>query len=88
MTLTNKGTARGAITTVTATAPFTIAGGPNTCTGSTIAPKKTCSFEVEFAPITSEPRRGSIDVTYNGTSPAVALRGTGIAVTLIAPKSE
>jgi len=31
---------------------------------------------------------GSIDVTYNGSSPAVALRGNGTAVVLSAPRSR
>ena len=77
--LTNKGTIPAHISTVTATAPFTIAGGANTCSGQIIAPKKTCTFAVEFAPTAVESASGSIDVTYNGTSPAVALTGNGIA---------
>jgi uncharacterized repeat protein (TIGR03803 family) len=81
VTLSNKGAVGfGAqISTVTVTAPFTIAGGANTCSGETIAPKKTCSFEVEFSPTTVANVTGSINVTYNGTSPAVALTGNGIA---------
>jgi Abnormal spindle-like microcephaly-assoc'd, ASPM-SPD-2-Hydin len=81
VTLTNKGTVGvGAqISTITATAPFTIAGGANTCSGQTIAPKKTCTFAVEFAPTTVANVTGSINVTYNGASPAVALGGNGIA---------
>ena len=79
VTLTNKDTFPARISTVTATAPFTIASSRNTCSGETIAPKKTCSFEVEFAPTTVGEATGSIDVTYNGTSPAVALTGNGIA---------
>jgi hypothetical protein len=80
VTLTNKGTVGvGAqISTITATAPFTIAGGANTCSGQTIAPKKTCSFFVEFVPTTVGKETGSIAVTYNGTSPAVVLKGNGI----------
>jgi hypothetical protein len=71
VTLTNKGTLAAQISTVTATAPFTIAGGANTRSGETIAPKNTCSFYVEFAPTTvGEVSGGSIDVAYNGTSPA------------------
>jgi len=58
VTLTNKGTigVGAQISTITATAPFTIAGGANTCSGETIARKKTCSFYVEFAPTTLEKR--------------------------------
>jgi uncharacterized repeat protein (TIGR03803 family) len=87
VTLTNKGTFAAQISSVTATAPFTIAGGANTCTGESIAPKKkTCSFYVEFAPTTvGEVSGGSIEVTYNGTSPAIALKGNGIAIKLKKP---
>jgi len=61
---------------VTAPAPFKIAGGANTCSGKTIAPSKTCSFDVEFAPTSAgKVSGGSIDVIYNGTSPEVALEG-------------
>jgi hypothetical protein len=59
------------------------------CSGQTIAPKKKCAFEVEFAPATvANVTGGSIDVTYNGSSPAMSLNGTGIAVTLKAPSKE
>ena len=54
-----------------------------------IAAKKKCSFEVEFAPATPNAvTGGSIEVSYNGTSPAVSLSGTGIEVTLKAPSKE
>lgn len=80
VTLRNKGRAVAVISSVTATAPFSIVEDKNTCTGETIAPKKNCSFDVEFAPTTvGEVTGGSIDVTYNGMSPAVALEGNGIA---------
>jgi len=76
VTLTNKGTLAAQITDVSATTPFTIAGGANTCLDKTIAPKGTCSFMVEFAPTTvGNVTGGSIDVTYNGSSPAVSLSG-------------
>jgi hypothetical protein len=65
------------ISTVTAAAPFTIADGANTCSGQSIALKKTCSFYVEFSPTTVGAASGGISVTYNGTSPAVALTGKG-----------
>jgi uncharacterized repeat protein (TIGR03803 family) len=80
VTLANKDTLPAHIAGVTATPPFTIAGSANTCMGQTIAPKRTCSFEVEFAPTTvGEVSGGSIDITYNGTSPAVSLEGNGIS---------
>jgi uncharacterized repeat protein (TIGR03803 family) len=78
--LTNKGTLPAHISTLAATAPFTIASGGNTCSGEIVAPKKTCTFSVEFSPTNVGPASsGSIDVTYNGTSPAVGLSGTGIS---------
>ncbi len=88
VTLTNKGTAAAAIRSVTATPPFAIAGD-NTCSGQTIAVKKKCSFDVEFAPATpGAVTGGSIDVSYNGTSPMMSLSGTGIAVKLKGPSKE
>jgi len=89
VTLSNKGKFAAQITTVTTPAPFMVAGSPNTCTGSTIAPKKTCVFDIEFAPTTvANAGGGSIDVSYNGLSPKVTLVGNGIAVTLNAPSRE
>jgi hypothetical protein len=89
VTLTNKGTAAALIGSVTATPPLAIASGANTCSGQSIAPKKKCSFDVEFAPATpGAVSGGSIDVSYNGTSPTVSLSGTGIAVKLKAASKE
>jgi hypothetical protein len=87
VTLTNRGSFAAQISGVTATAPFSVAGGANTCTGASIAPKKkTCSFYIEFAPTTvGEVSGGSIEVTYNGMSPAVALKGNGIATKVKKP---
>ncbi len=86
--LTNKGNAAAQISAITATSPFTIGGSGNSCAGQSIAPKKNCSFEVEFAPAVVETAvHGSIEVTYNGASPSVALEGNAEAVTLKAPKS-
>jgi len=81
VTLRNDGTVPAVIAHVTATAPFKLGGGTNTCSGKTIAPTKTCSFHVEFAPtMVGEVTGGSIDVAYNGSSPAIALEGDGIPV--------
>ncbi len=89
VTLTNKGKIAAVIASVTATTPFTIASVEDTCSGQSIAAKKKCSFEVEFSPATpGAVSGGSIEVSYNGNSPAVSLSGTGIAVTLKAPSKE
>ncbi len=89
VSLTNKGTIAAVIESVTATPPFVVAGGANTCSGQTIEPKKKCSFEVEFAPATpGAVSDQTIEVGYNGASPTVNLSGNGIAATLKAPKSE
>ena len=89
VTLTNKDTIAAVIGSVTATAPFAIAGGADTCSGQSIAAKKKCSFDVEFSPATpGAVSGGSIEVSYNGTNPAVSLSGTGIAVKLKAPSKE
>ncbi|MGA7618493.1 NHL repeat-containing protein [Candidatus Binatus sp.] len=89
VSLTNKGAIAAVIGSVTATPPFVVAGGENTCSGQTIAPKKKCSFEVEFAPATpGAVSDQTIEVGYNGASPAMNLSGNGIAVTLKAPSKE
>ncbi|HTW87565.1 MAG TPA: choice-of-anchor D domain-containing protein [Candidatus Binataceae bacterium] len=89
MTLTNKGTAPAVISGLTASSPFEAGVGKDTCSGQTVAPKKDCSFEVEFAPSTvASVSNGAINISYNGTSPAVTLKGDGIAVALVAPKAE
>jgi uncharacterized repeat protein (TIGR03803 family) len=79
MKLINQGTLAAQIANVTATGPFEIAGGANTCSGNTIAPKKTCTFAVEFAPTSIGKVIGGVDVTYNGTSPSLVLEGNGVA---------
>jgi len=74
---------------VTATAPFAIASAADTCSGKSIAAKKKCELEVEFAPATPGiVSDHTVDVTYNGASPKVSLSGAGIAVTLKAPSKE
>lgn len=89
VTLTNGGVWTVMIAEVTASSPFIVNSPGNTCSGQTIEPKKTCSFDVEFAPPTvANVTGGSIDVAYDGASPAVTLEGDGIAVMLEAPKSE
>jgi sugar lactone lactonase YvrE len=88
VTLRNNGGFAAQISTVTVSAPFTLAGGQNTCTES-IAPKKTCSFEVEFAPaMVGSVTGGSVRVTYNGLSPVVTLGGDGVAVILKSPRTS
>jgi hypothetical protein len=87
MSLSNTGTAPAQIAQVSASSPWVISA--DTCSGQTIAPKKKCAFEVEFAPATvANVTAGSIDVTYNGSRPTMNLNGTGIAVTLKAPSKE
>ncbi len=89
VTLTNKGAIAAVIGSVSATPPFAIASGGDTCSGKNIAAKKTCSFDVEFSPSTpGVVSDQTITVTYNGTSPTMSLSGTGIAVTLKAPSQE
>ena len=85
VTLTNKGTATAVISRISASAPFVVAAGGNNCIAS-LAPKKTCSFDIEFAPASVENvTNGSIEVLYNGTSPTVTLMGDGTAIALKAP---
>jgi uncharacterized repeat protein (TIGR03803 family) len=89
VTLTNKGTADAQIGSLARNAPFIIAGGPNSCANANIAPKGKCSFYVEFAPTSPASVSGkSIYVTYNGVSPALDLSGSGVGVSLKAPKAK
>ncbi len=60
VTLTNKGTAAAQISMVTATEPFKIAGGVNTCSGQTIASKGTCSFDCRVRAVNG-PGRERVD---------------------------
>jgi len=88
VTLTNKGTIAAVIGQVIGSTLFVIAG-EDTCSGKTIAPKKKCSFDIEFAPATPGiVSDQTVDVAYNGASPAMSLSGTGLAVTLKAPSKE
>ena len=86
--LINRGPAVATIESVTATPPFAIVG-EDTCSGQSIAPKKRCSFAVEFLPVVPNAvSGGSINVTYNGANPAMSLNGIGVQVTLNAPSKE
>jgi len=74
--LTNKGNLAAQIAGVTVLEPFKIATGANTCSGKTIKPDGTCSFDVEYAPtIAGSASEQPVDVAYNGTSPAIVVAG-------------
>jgi uncharacterized repeat protein (TIGR03803 family) len=82
VTLANRGKFPALISGVAVVPPFafTITSAANTCSGETLAPKKTCSFEVEYTPTTVGEVDGAFaGVFYNGTSPLVALKGIAIA---------
>jgi uncharacterized repeat protein (TIGR03803 family) len=87
MSLSNTGTASAQITQVSASPPWVIS--TDACSGQIIAPKKKCELGLEFAPVTpGAVSGGTVDVAYNGSSPAMSLDGTGIAVTLKVPSQE
>jgi hypothetical protein len=90
VTLTNRSTTTTAtISTVTADAPFAVVAGTDTCSGESIAPRRNCSVNIAFMPATvAAVTDGSIDVTYNGSNPAVRLEGNGIAIAVSAPPSR
>jgi uncharacterized repeat protein (TIGR03803 family) len=76
--LTNTGTNPAQLSDVTVSSPFTIVSRADTCSGHGIAPKRSCSMYIEFAPsMAGLVNDGSIDVPYNGPSPAVTLAGNG-----------
>jgi hypothetical protein len=90
VTLTNRSTTTAAtISNVTAAAPFAVVGGTDTCSGESIAPRRNCSVDIAFMPTTvAAVTDGSIDVTYNGSNPAVRLEGNGVAIAVSAPASK
>jgi hypothetical protein len=89
VTLVNRGTVSADLVSVSATAPFAVAPASDTCSSHTVVAKGRCSFDLVFMPTSVAPSTGgSVDVIYNGTSPAVTLKGNGTAVTLSFPKSR
>jgi hypothetical protein len=87
---TNKSLVPAVIGTVTATfapaSPFKLVA--DKCSTITLDPKKSCTMNVIFAPITVGDAKDSLSLPYNNPNPATAaLEGTGIAVTLTAPAS-
>jgi hypothetical protein len=73
VTLTNAGTAKLTVGTITTTADYTHPS--KTCT-ATLAAGSSCTISVAFAPKSTGPLTGTLTVGTNGT---VALSGTGIA---------
>jgi hypothetical protein len=74
-----------AIASVTATAPFRVAG--NAC-GSSLAGGSSCALSIAFAPTQSGMATGTLSVVDDGGTQTVFLKGTGAAVatdTLSAP---
>jgi FG-GAP-like repeat/Abnormal spindle-like microcephaly-assoc'd, ASPM-SPD-2-Hydin len=60
----------------------------NNCNGS-VAPKKSCTFNVTFTPAATGSRSASLSITDNagGSPQTVPLTGTGITAVVIAPTS-
>jgi hypothetical protein len=89
VTLVNRGSVAADLTSVSASAPFAVAQANDTCSGHTIVARGRCSFDLVFMPTTVVPSTGgSVNVTYNGTSPTVTLKGNGTAVALSFAKSR
>jgi hypothetical protein len=88
LTVTNKGSVAALIGQATASAPFAVSASGDTCSKTTLEPKKHCSLAIVFSPPVVAPRlTGTISVPYNGGGPAVTLEGSAIAVVLKAPRS-
>lgn len=77
------------IGTISVAEPFEVVTGSDHCSGQTIAPKKTCTFSLNFTPATAGSAAGALGVPYNGSpEPQISLEGTALSVTLSGPKSE
>jgi len=87
VTVINKGKAAAQIGQVSAADPFCVPNAHDKCSSHTVNPGKSCSFEVEFSPVTvADVTGGMADIPNNGASAQVLLEGNGIAVKLSAPK--
>jgi len=74
LTVTNKGGLPALIGQATASAPFAVSASGDTCSNTTLDPKKHCSLAIVFSPpIVAASLTGTISVPYNGGSPAVTL---------------
>ncbi|HVO61558.1 MAG TPA: choice-of-anchor D domain-containing protein [Terriglobales bacterium] len=81
VTVKNKGTTTLNITNIAVTGDFSIYS--KTC-GSTLAPGKTCSVKIVFAPTLKGTRTGNLVFTDNapGSPQAVPLSGTGLSLSI------
>jgi len=76
VTLENTGSTAATITSVTATAPFTLAS--NSC-GSSVAANSSCQMTVEFAPTATGTAAGTLTVVSSAGTQTAVLTGTGEA---------
>jgi len=90
VTVTNTSkSASAVIGTVSPAAPFAIVTDSDHCSGQTLAPKKTCIFELNFQPATVGGFSATLAIPFNGgPEPEISLAGTGLSVALKGPKSE
>jgi hypothetical protein len=74
---------------ITPAPPFAIVSGSDGCSGQTLAPRKHCTFELNFQPANPNPSTAPLAIPYNGNpSPQISLSGAGLSVTLRGSKSE
>lgn len=78
VTITNTGDASLVISSITASAEFTISGGTCLSTAS-VAPSGTCTFGVVFAPSTSGSKSGSVSIATNSVVTPTAITLSGLA---------
>jgi hypothetical protein len=62
----------------------------DTCTGATLTPGTTCTFNLTFAPTSGGPKSASVTITSNAGNQTVALSGTATApaITLSPPNLD
>jgi uncharacterized repeat protein (TIGR01451 family) len=76
VTVTNAGTSGLHVTAATASGPFAISA--DGCSGgSAIAPGNSCQISVQFAPVSTGPASGTLSISSDGGTAAVALTGSG-----------
>jgi hypothetical protein len=79
VTLTNNGNVPLVLTSLTATANFSVGGFDTTCTSSTtLNPGDSCVLDIVFAPVTGGDLTGVVNLLDNAAPQEVNLSGTGI----------
>jgi len=85
--LTNKGALNAIVGSVSVPSGFGFAPGGDGCSGTTVAPKKSCTMMLLCSPASPGPVTGTLSAPYNGGTATVSLSGLGTAVSVKGPAS-